>query len=524
MSESSWSIHLGFSEPLVEQRDKDLVAHKSPIWNDWDGGQIGGKPCWINPRDIPNEPLRCSVCARRNKNNTKDQHQTYSTSTSEAKSQSSDNNQNKGDSNNQGTILRFLTQIYCPVDKKTKNDASFHRSFYVFGCPDPICSSTEEGVRDSVVVLRGQMAQKNEFYPYDCDDDDVDIESWKLHKSENWEVNLCAVCGQKAKGKCPLSNKYFCSKEHQREYHKLLRESKSKKSEIEDDVFLSSLVYAESELVVEEEPKEDKKTTEDDEKKLAGKINKDSLFADTDDVDDDGADDGLLEQSDLNQMTGMDMIGGTSDQATMDFYTRIGRAGGDVKGQCLRYSCWPDHPDIENNDDDGYNVELDNGALWISSSNRPNVRKDIPACEYCGAERKFEFQLMPQMIHMLTKLRTSTSDTDENGEIKSSEDIDFSEDGQNALLAASDIIDKAKEEGKEDDLPADFKKTQEALVEKLKRKVLDGGNNSGDNIDFGVISVYTCTKSCGDGRKNEGDESYLGAYRKEFAWRQPPLI
>ena len=35
--------------------------------------------------------------------------------------------------------------------------------------------------------------------------------------------------------------------------------------------------------------------------------------------------------------------------------------------------------------------------LWISSKKLPEAN-DIPNCEYCGSPRKFEFQVMPQML------------------------------------------------------------------------------------------------------------------------------
>ena len=398
-----------------------------------------------------------------------------------------------------GTILRFLAQIYSPADTETGNEFAFHRSFYVFACPHPICSSAEMSHK-SVVVLRGQMARKNEFYPYEDDEDNID--DWKLHESNAWEVNLCTVCGQVGRGKCPLSNLWFCGKEHQRDYHKLKRSQN-------DDLKVSSLIYTESELVVEEEPMEEKKS-DDDEKKSASALNKESMFADTDDVDDDGENDADLEQEDLNEMTGIDALGGTSDPVTMEFYTRIGRANGDVKGQCLRYNRWPVVEDIDDNDD------AQNGPLWISSAHCPTSDEDIPNCQYCGAARKFEFQLMPQIIHQLIK------DFNVGNDSNTSNDNDASEENQRLLLAASDLIDKAKEDGKENDLPEEFETTQKELVEKLKQHVLSSVGDKDDNIDFGTISVYTCTNSCGDGRIQNGDDS-LGAYRQEFAWRQPPL-
>ena len=39
--------------------------------------------------------------------------------------------------------------------------------------------------------------------------------------------------------------------------------------------------------------------------------------------------------------------------------------------------------------------------LWISDKDIP-VSKDIPDCEFCGAPRIFEFQIMPQMLNCLS--------------------------------------------------------------------------------------------------------------------------
>ena len=457
--------------------------HYSPLWKEWDGGKIGGKPCWINPRDIPTQVLRCQICANRGKVRQCDDHE------------------NKCIENSEGTILRFLAQIYSPADVETNNEAAFHRSFYVYCCPHPLCSTTKDA-HQSVVVLRGQLCRENEFYPFDCGQGN----DWGSHNSSAWGINLCEICGQFSKGKCPLSKRCFCSKDHQKAYHKLL---KLLGRNMEDDISLAPLIFAETELVIEEEPLEERSSNED-ENMVASEMNKDSMFAETDDVDDDGQDDGDIEQSDLNEMTGIGAMDGTSDPLTMEFYTRIGRANGDVKGQCLRYCRWPEFSDIEND-------EVQNGPLWISSSNRPEKTEDIPCCQYCGSQRKFEFQLMPQIISVLL----SNSNKANNHQNAVSSKTHRVEDGQDALLAASDYIDKAKEEGNESSLPEGFESKQKDLVERLKNRVLKSSNEDED-IDFGTISIYTCTGSCGDGEA-KGDEDAFGAYRLEFAWRQPPL-
>lgn len=446
-------VQLGFS--VEDESNLESIAHQSPDWGSWDGGKLGGKPSWLNPRDIPKEPLRCKLCSERNEGN--------------------------------GTLLRFLCQIYSPADVETGNSDAFHRSLYVFCCPNKTCS-TSDNMHESVVVLRGQLSKINDFYPLHCDNND-ELLSWEKHNSSTWKVNSCICCGQRASGKCPSTQAYFCSKEHQIVYHK-----RRKKSENFD---ARALAYDESELVVEEEPEEnDQQEMEGlDQEKLAKDMNKVSLFGENDGENDDA----LIEQSDLNEMVGLD--GGTSDPITMEFYNRISISGGDVKSQCLRYSRWPEYK-MEGDDD----TEENDMPLWISTDGRPNVETDIPPCPYCNSKRKFEFQLMPQMLNFLMK-------TKDNDLIS-----DLNQEGKRALLAASDFIDKAKELGSESDLSTDFVKKQEELVNQFKSKVLQE-NGEDDTLDFGTIGVFTCAASCS---KND-TEDFFGAYHQEFAWRQKPL-
>ncbi|KAL3160090.1 hypothetical protein ABBQ32_010870 [Trebouxia sp. C0010 RCD-2024] len=55
----------------------------------------------------------------------------------------------------------------------------------------------------------------------------------------------------------------------------------------------------------------------------------------------------------------------------------------EAPGQCLRYC-------------------FDEGAepLWPSRHHTP-VPQDIPACQYCGSARRFEFQVLPQLLHYM---------------------------------------------------------------------------------------------------------------------------
>jgi len=460
---STPTVQLGFSQPCEKSIS---LGHESPNWKNWDGGKIGGRPSFLNPRDIPQAPLRCQQCMYR-------------------------------DGTDRGTILRFIAQIYSPADEDTQNDDAYHRTLYVFACPHPKCSSEDTPIHpslnlsSSIIVLRCQLPKLNEFFPLDC----KSAKTWKKHSSEYWNVNKCVVCGLRATGKCPKMNKWFCCKEHQLEYYTIYASSSNT-----DNVYLNS-VYEESELIVEDEPDEVPMTEDDLQKVLQTSM----FISEEEETDQDKL--GVWNQNDLNELTG---IGGrgVTDINTIEFYTRIGRGQGDVKGQCLRYCRWPhDVHDVKSPQDTEEDwVEFTVGPLWISSIHRPCIN-DIPCCQYCGSDRRFEFQIMPQMLHFLTNnIHRKRPVIQDNPALK------------DAILATSNIIDKATDEGLELEIPDDIQQAHEDLKERMKNNIIKPKDDKfHDTLDFGVISVYTCIKSCG------GGEDKKVAYRQEFAWRQPPL-
>ena len=383
-------LHLGFCEPIS---DLNSVAHRSADWNAWDGGQVGGRPSWLQPKDLPLEPLTCRCCA---------------------------------------TPLTFICQLYAPGD-----GSAFHRSLYIFACPRPECVPQTEG---SVRVLRVQLPMDNPFYP---EESESESESVSRHLPENHGVSLCAVCGQRGKGKCPLQGMYFCGKYHQREY-----------KTYSNKPWLPSC-FSMHELVVEDEPQQSEQERED----------RQALFESTENDDDSDED---LEQGDLNAMTGATKTT-TEDVTTTDFYARIQNA----KEQCLRYSKWKE-----------------NSELWIRSDSMPSI---IPDCR-CGATRRFECQIMPQMLHYLLQDRTSQQQTP-------------SKLAKEALMAAASIVEQAQS------VPPMLKQRQDEQLGKIQANLLKS------ELDWGTICIYTCTESCD---YIDLDED-LGAYHEEYAWKQPPL-
>ena len=115
------------------------------------------------------------------------------------------------------------------------------------------------------------------------------------------------------------------------------------------------------------------------------------------------------------------------------------------------------------------------GDPLLVNSHLSDVREvGIPNCEYCGAIRRFEFQILPQLLHYLQ--------------------VDHS-----TNLLAAPIGDTAN--------------TSDVRMERATGDTVFS-NSSGKDIDWGSIDVYTCTASCsGVG---------CGSYVEEFSWRQPP--
>jgi pre-rRNA-processing protein TSR4 len=521
-------VQLGFSLPLHKGEDdvdapdtssfdgqehNNILGHTSPNWCDWDGGKIGGLPSWLNPRDLPDGPLCCRGPCSKNIE-TKDG----------------------------GTPLRFIAQLYCPADDVTNNPAAFHRSVYVFACPKCCSDSSklfqhnevDDGndakeipaalLSECVRVLRCQLPKKNDFYPINGDGEEND--EWEKHTSTFWsksnkddQLNLCAVCGQKSKGKCPKQGKWFCGPHHQKECLRASKQyQKTNPNEAMPQTYLPSVCY-ETELVVEEEP-DHVPTAADNNSGNSNDtdtMNSKSLFQSGDITDADAN----LEQSDLNELTGNKSLAeaatGVTDPTTLAFYARmnIGGEENDVRDQCLRYSRWSTAQKPATDKDEGEEEEEEEGALWLSSDNRPD-ESFPPKCQHCGAERAFEFQILPQMIHYLL------NDPDSSGD-----NNDATDNGRHVLTESERAVlleAKAKiESGME--LPEGFQEQHDLAVASARDALLGisrkGGDKSGtseeegakDGLDWGTIAVYTCTASCCDS----------GKYLEEAAWVQPPL-
>jgi len=442
-------VQLGFSVEYEDDEHRLLTGHHLPMWRGWDGGQLGGRPTWLNPKDIPQNYLTCKCCHN---------------------------------------PLVFICQFYCPCDEINPN--AFHRTFYMFACPN---SNNKNGcgqeTTGTIRVLRTQLPEQNPYFPIEQN------ELSAMHLPEYWEVNLCRVCGQRGRGKCPVQGYHFCGRHHQKEHMKYIFNKQESSSDLEFS-FMPSVLTA-SELVVEEEPLDEKDEQSRENAKpltMFQALNDDT--GDDNENDDEEELDRNLEQGDLNEMTGAGPETVSKDAFTMQFYDRINKMP-NVNTQCLRYLRWPDQ-------------ELcfaTTSPLWMRSDYRPND-DDIPSCERCGATRRYEFQLMPQMLHYLLRIHNEKEKNkeDDKNTIKK-EEIE-------ALRAATNIMEQSPPE----QVPPDLVTATEKAVNAMRAKIMEGD----DKVpNWGCVSVFTCTGSCGGIEVPENSE--LGAYIEEFSWKQPSL-
>ena len=483
-------VHLGFCIPVESEEHLQEVGHRNPNFAEWDGGQVGGTPNWLDPEHIPEGPLQCRNCTH---------------------------------------ILRFVAQIYAPIDEEPQ---AFHRSLYVFVCPHCCGPKTNNGnhtsTASSVRVLRVQLPAQNPYYfapddkkkstdPPQTDsdnehspsDDDSIVEvhnSWNNHLPVTYGKTLCKVCGLFATKKCPVQQEYFCDRQHQKEYKKFVYDNNRFGEDMEVQQDSSSLALSVQlgsmnegtpclpsvytpvfQLVVEDEPPMQQSLAETMEQ-----------FQIEEEDDEDSDKD--LEQDDLNDMVG-DARNDTlknqrrrvrKDPITQQFLERIQNRK-NVSDQCLRYCRWKEFTNEEGNDKDE-----SGGPLWIRSDQQPP--EQIPSCPHCGSERKFEFQIMPQMLDYLLKDRRKA--TAGQGREKDS----YAASMKQALHQTDTIVrDSAPEM-----VPPALVDARERVLDKIRDELLESKT---DEIDWGVIAVYTCTQSCTTHHN----------YAEEYGWKQQSI-
>lgn len=247
----------------------------------------------------------------------------------------------------------FLLQVYAPLDGKPN---CFHRSLFLFVCRDPSCSKADDGT--NFLVFRSQLPRTNPFFSYEPPEYNTrKVDMSKLHDAAEYQT-MCVVCGGVGPKCCSgCQKRNFCSKDHQKVDWTLgghrgnCKNSTGQMStSAANDAFLFPVHQIETEPDEEEDDEEGGDVNENEEMEKARQFQ------------------GDLADPELEAMASKET---PNTKAFSDFKKKIAAA----PEQILRYS-------------------RGGNPLWISNSDLPVV----PPCEACGSPRKFEFQIMPQLL------------------------------------------------------------------------------------------------------------------------------
>ncbi|GAB5354341.1 hypothetical protein AAMO2058_000110500 [Amorphochlora amoebiformis] len=174
--EESTGILLGFVE------DKNDISY--PLTAPYFPSKVGGKPAWLNLSEIPFVGS-CRECKK---------------------------------------ALSFLLQVYAPREEwQGGGEHTFHRTIYVFTCRTSTCLKSSGSVR----VFRSQLPRKNEFYPFDPSPPPSSPVCEKINQefsplggdimlAAKHGVNLCVVCGLRSTQRCGRCKQtFYCNRDHQ---------------------------------------------------------------------------------------------------------------------------------------------------------------------------------------------------------------------------------------------------------------------------------------------------------------------
>lgn len=340
-------VDLGFAVELERYAEETNISvedieltllHANQDWRNWDGGVLGGDPISLIP-----QALWATEVMKRSEESE------GSTGMETIKSSPMDAERAKNfHCDSCGRQLAFLLQIYCPIDRI---EAAFHRSIYVFVCPDRCLKSAdakEGNTQLAVKVLRMQLPRKNSYYV-----EKPDSVEWKQRSSRDATTTTA----------------------HRSPWRKL----------------------GEKRYLIEIEGEVEAKEGEEGGETPVGDASVQALLSDACEQRQNDRkgfeDDATLQQTDLNEITGMMqhaslkrhlVNNGTTDEVFQKFLETVNR----YPEQIIRYLLWPETTDL--------------APLCISAAHQTTVEQFDPGnCENCGSERRFEFQIMPQLLNLV---------------------------------------------------------------------------------------------------------------------------
>ncbi|XP_033107357.1 programmed cell death protein 2-like [Anneissia japonica] len=257
----------------------------------------------------------------------------------------------------------FLLQIYCPI---SGDGRCFHRAFFVFCCKNAACHTKANSDKVPFLVFRNQLPRSNEFYSSEPPDEGQ-MPDGSEPRLETFGTCVCEVChclATKKCSKCKVTS--YCSRSHQvinwkqghRETCGTIGGTGSHKPNAP-----TMVLFPEFEVVMETEEQEIKPVLTKPEDKLLNEYSQQM-------ANDEGKKTAAL-TFDEKELEGMAY--GEEDKQFRKFKEKTEME----PEQVLRY-------------------QRGGQPLWVSSEGQPK-ESDIPKC-HCGANRQFEFQILPQLL------------------------------------------------------------------------------------------------------------------------------
>jgi pre-rRNA-processing protein TSR4 len=354
------------SETTVDLGFVDDPIHPVALLRHYFPSKLGGKPAWLNPRDLPsNNTLQCQNCKKK---------------------------------------LNFLLQIYAPL-RKLNNSAAFHRSIYVFICSSGDCIASDP--QKSILCLRAQLPRDNPFYSNEAPPkltEAKQLEAELIYEDQVFPQQLlCKLCGFPGNSKCSKCHLVnYCSRDCQTKDWKAVHKkecatisnniSNSTANDSNNNTILpkvppissfshlspdrSDLLYPQYEIVTEGESSSALPEEHDfsKEKKLIDEYEADQAKEPNTEEDD-------------------EFIGGMNSGGLRKVDKMFDKFQARIKSNPQQI------------------IRFDRGGnpLWITVANQintnrsaePNSNDQVPSCEHCGGARVFEFQILPQLLYYL---------------------------------------------------------------------------------------------------------------------------
>nr|XP_046911423.1 programmed cell death protein 2-like [Dermatophagoides farinae]XP_046911424.1 programmed cell death protein 2-like [Dermatophagoides farinae] len=274
--------------------------------------------------------------------------------------------------------MRFILQLYAPIES---NEQAFHRQLFVFGC------GRQEQCSNQFLVFRCQLPRTNQFYSHDPPDYDKDSVDYNPNPLK-FGQSLCPICGIHANKRCSQCLKIsYCSREHQIVHwkkggHKDKCQQNDQETNDSNNVRYENLVFPEYEIIIDEaDETENQPDDQDDVSEMEMKKYQDYVHQNQPSCQNENIEQ-YLPEDECNEQ----------EQQTFDRFRQAIR-----RGEIIRYDSYWQQQNL-------LSKQSFDRILWISNRNRIT---DVPKCENCGSQRRFEFQIMP---NLLNKIQLSKND------------------------------------------------------------------------------------------------------------------